>query len=963
MKKNKPYLIGIILVFVFFLLSGYISLRMFRQTSAAQVEEVNAYYLEQDSARVVERLNTKFRDSKTYLQNVSDVFAESSIEDFGEMQRLLDRLAEDAPFDNLYFAYADGNLYRSSGENQNISDREYFKKALEGESGITEVLHSRMSDKEAIMFYAPVTKQGEVCAVIIGVYHVENLKTLLETGFEDESMYSAIIDREGGVIVGSDSQLQQKNMLEELVQDRLITEEDVKDIKKDMSNGDAKVFTYKGSNGEALLIYKPLEVNSWYVVQRLRSVVLKNMREERNRATYFFVLEISVGFIGLFLAVYLLLRRRYNELYVENQRIQAIVDGSESLIFERDEKLKKTFWYGDAHQQFQMENGSGDILELIYPGDREKFENGRNTLQKGNDCNMDIRIRNYSGEYLWCSCQLVAIKTPSGRIVGTLGIIRNVDEQKKREVLLTDERDLLTEGIDLLRDTYFSIKMLNLFTGKCRYLKADEAEKAGVKQSENYEGDLQRVAEELVHPDFRERFLESFSLPVLREAAAKGSLHQTLIYQRKKKGDSDYKWVQTEFISCKNPSEAMIYVRDITEEWVAEEEHKHELQHAYEEVSKANRVKTEFMQHISHDFRTPMNAIIGQNQLAHLELEKGNTEQADYYIKNVHASSEYLMRLLSDMLDMAYFLEGKLQLEDKAFSVEELASSCRRFFEYASGNREVDFQVECEVSGVYEGDYLRIKQMIFNLLENAVKFNKPGGSVFLQIYSEDTGRGKTRFHITVCDTGKGMDEAQKACLFKAFGRGRRIVSETHCGTGMGLAIVKYIIDAMGGEISIESEAGAGTKAELWFELSKAAENETTLEVGDFSKEEKTVLIVDDNLLNLEVANEMVKSEGFQTITAESGAEALKILAETPVGGIDVLLTDISMPEMDGYELTAAVRAQQREDIRNLYVIALSAYGYEECCQKFNECGMDAFLNKPFDVSAFVRLMAEREGEK
>lgn len=385
MKRNKTYLIGIILVFIFFLAFDYISFQTFSKESARQVEEANTYYLEQASGRVAERINGKFRDSRNYLQNVSDVFAASSIEELEEMQRLLEGLAEDAPFDNLYFAYANGNLYCSSGENQNISDREYFQRALEGESGIIEVFQSRMSDKEAIVFYAPVIKEEEVCAVIIGMYHVENLKYLLETGYEDESMYTAIIDRNGSVIVGSDSRLNKKNMLEELLRDKLITEEDAEDIKKDMLEENARVFTYKGSSGEALLICKPLEENSWYVFQRMRSVVLKNMRESRNRTTYFFVLEISCAFIGLFLTIYLLLRRRYNELYVENQRIQAIVDSSESLIFERDEKLKKTFWYGDTYRQFQMENAGSDTLELIYPGDREKFESGREKLQKRNN--------------------------------------------------------------------------------------------------------------------------------------------------------------------------------------------------------------------------------------------------------------------------------------------------------------------------------------------------------------------------------------------------------------------------------------------------------------------------------------------------------------------------------------------------------------------------------------------------
>lgn len=965
MKKNKIYLIGIILLLAFFFTSVIVSFEMFFQRNAARVEETNLYYLEQDTDRLAEQINIQFQDSQAYLQNVSNIFADSSIEELEEMQTLLDRLSEDAPFDNLYFAYPNGDLYRSSGESHNISDRDYFKNALHGQSGITDVISSRMSGKDAIMCYVPVVKKSKICAVIIGVYHVENLKEILETEFMDERVYSAIIDCEGKVITGSSSQMNQKNILEEMYRDGLITDTELNNVKQDMSAGESGRFSYKGTNGTSLIIYKPLDNNSWYVLQNLPSSVVKSMEDAGKRTTYLLVFGLTCSYIALFLSIYLWIQKRHRELYVENQRVRAIVDASESLIFEWDMKLKKTHWYGDAHKQFHMEDGNSDFVKIIYPGDREKFWSQVEELRNGDDGTVDIRLRKYTGEYVWCNCELAAIRTPSGRMIRTLGIIRNVDEQKKKEIVLTDERDLLTEAIDLLRDSYFIIKMLNLSTGKCRYLKADKEERERVRRLEkdprgsDYEYDLGKIAAELVHPDYREEFLNCFFIDVLRREAENGNLHQTLIYQRRNSVSGEYKWMQTEFIACKNHEEVMIYVRDITDERIAEEEHKRELQRAYEETSKANKVKTDFMQYISHDFRTPMNAIMGQNQLAHLELQKGNIKKACYYINGVHVSAEYLMRLLSDILDMAYFQEGRLQLEYKNFPVEMLEASCRTFFEYVSKDKMVELQVESGLKGVYVGDYLRIKQMLFNLLENAVKFNRPGGSVFLRFHLEETDHEKTRFHITMRDTGTGMDDDQKARLFEPFGRGRNIVSDTHSGTGMGLAIVKYIIDAMEGEISVESEVGTGTTVELQFELRKAEDVSEDLKGCSIVREEKTVLIVDDNPLNLEVANEMIKSEGFKTVTAESGAEALKILTETPQGGIDILLTDISMPEMDGYELTVRVRAQQRVDIRNMFVIALSAYGYEECSEKVKECGMDAFLNKPFDVDEFIRLVEEK----
>lgn len=966
MRKSKRYWIFIIVLLIIFAGIVVFSFTVFFQSNARHAEKTNLQYLKQDSQRLTEQINIKLQNSQDYLKNIAAIFADSSIENTDEMQRLLENLAKDAPFDNLYFTYPNGKSYRFSGENSNVSDRSYFQKALEGKDGITEPFVSRMTGKEVIVCYKPVVKEKKVCAVLIGVHFVKSLQELLKSTYMGENVYSAILNQNGQILVGSNTDLNQKNLIEELQKQKINSRTALQDMKQDMEERKSGQISYAGIKDTSVLIYNPLEANSWYIIQNLPSVVLQKMKHSMNLAAIHLALGLALSFCILYLAIYLLIRKRHSELYVENQRVHAIIDSSYSLIFEYDENEQNMTWYGDARGLFDKNNDNMDLQQIIFREDKKTFQKQLKDLRHGaKPYTTDIRLRKQNGKYLWCNCQLVAIRSLSGHIIKILGIIRDIDIHKAKEFALAEERDLLNESINLISDTYYKILMLDLQTEVCKYIKIAPEELACIedyKLKNNKHQDLYNVCldmafDTVIHPEDIAPFKERFSLEALRRELSREHPQQTVVYRRKANESSDYKWAQAECILCEKEHEAMIYVKDITEERIAEEKHKQELKRAFQEVSQANRVKTDFLEYISHDLRTPMNAIIGMNDLTRRAIEEDNSEKAKYYTERVNASSEYLMALLRDIIDVSHFQKEGLKLECEPFSMDTLSEECREFFEYVTKEKQVSFQSDYMVSGCYIGDLMRIRQLMFNLIENAVKFNKPGGSVLIQMHSSPGRDNKEHFQIVVRDTGIGMDRAQLERLFEPFSRGKRITSETYSGTGIGLTIVKSILDAMEGTIHVESTPMVGTTIDVQFDLIKGF---STVQAAEYSSVENraktTVLTVDDNLLNLEIAEALLENEGYHVLTANSGMEALEIYKRSAEGSINVLLTDISMPEMDGYQLSSAVRAAGRSDSETICIIALTAFGYEECRQQVIECGMNAFLNKPFEVSKFNKLI-------
>lgn len=953
MKKDRKYWIIIVSLLAVSVVIILCSFAVFFHNNAERVERTNLYYLEQDSGRLAEQIDVNFRDCQNYLKNISSIFADSSIENLDEMQMLLERMATESPFDNLYFTYPDGTSYRFSGENKNVAEREYFQKALQGEAGITEPFISKMTGRRIIICYQPVEKNGDICAVLLGVLFTDTIEEKLKTIFMNEKVYSAIISEDGNILIGSNDTLNGKNLLEEIQSWEVLGENSIEGMKRNMCERRSGLLTYKGLEDTSMVIYRPLGKNEWYLIQNLPSAVLRNMKGAINTAAVYLAIALSFGFLALFLAFFLWLRKRHGELYVENQRVHAILESSYSLIVEFDELDKKAKWYGDAEKLFMTEKKHMELKQIMPPEDWALFEQQMQDVRNGKEYATELRLKCLNGEFLWCNCHLRTIRSLDGKIISILGVIRNIDEHKKKEIFLMNEKDLLAESIHMLGDTYFKILMVNRNTGKCRLIKTDEPQMPE-KEQELYQ--YIKEVEQLIYPDYLERVLESFNMDMLKKELSPENPRKSFVYLRKQNAVSDYKWAQIDCLLCENGRDVMIYIKNVNEERIKEEKHRQELEKALLEAKEASRVKTSFLEYISHDLRTPMNAVIGMNRLSIKALEEEDVKSARHYAERAASSADYLMELISGILELAHFQRKEMVLKEMPFSWENVVESCREFFDYITKERAVSLEIESSIAGEYIGDFMRIRQVLYNLIENAVKFNKPDGKVMLRITSVPQEKETEQIQIVLSDTGIGIDRHQMDKLFEPFSRGTLITSKVESGTGIGLALTKYLVDAMNGEIHIESELHEGTTVKLLLPMRKVKHSNPKLPVKHKKVEEMTVLVVDDIDINLEIAATLIEGEGCTVMTACSGQKALELFKDSPEGTIDVIVTDISMPEMDGYELAAEIRGLERKDAEKVYIIALSAYNYEESREQIEQCGMNAFLNKPFDLTQFREIV-------
>ena len=408
----------------------------------------------------------------------------------------------------------------------------------------------------------------------------------------------------------------------------------------------------------------------------------------------------------------------------------------------------------------------------------------------------------------------------------------------------------------------------------------------------------------------------------------------------------------------------MLYIQNIVRQ--KHESVEREKIHAVE----SSLAKSRFLFNMSHDIRTPMNAIIGYTNLAQKEEDITRTHE---YIDKIESSSQHLLALINDILEMSRIESGEIELEFSPVDLRSLFDSIHDLFSEQMRQKKLDFRVHTnQVQNQYVWcDRKNLNRVLLNILSNAYKFTPEGGHItatLLEVGSGENGYGS--YEIRVQDSGIGMSREFADKIFTAFERERTSTDSGVEGTGLGMSITKSIVDLMGGTIEVLTSPGSGTTIIIRLKMRIAEEKDVAddqQETEDRAEEVpantafdftgKRVLLVEDNMINMEIAKMILSKSGFTVETAENGKIAVDMVASSEPGYYDVILMDIQMPVMDGYEATREIRALSSPDLANIPILAMTANAFKEDELAALEAGMQAHIAKPVDVKLLMKTLA------
>ena len=552
---------------------------------------------------------------------------------------------------------------------------------------------------------------------------------------------------------------------------------------------------------------------------------------------------------------------------------------------------------------------------------------------------------------------------------GHLGCVR---ENLKSTVLLKkalDEATKRSEIISTIATLYVTIIHANVKERTYELLKGHDLVQKILGQKGKIDDVMERLPTAFAAMEGREKFRKFLNFDTLTER-----LRNT-------------NYVSTEFVSINggwrlsrfivksrdtqgNVVDVLYVVRDITEEKLREIMYQKQLKESMEDAQRANISKTAFLRRMSHDIRTPLNGIVGMIHIA--QKHSNDVAKLQECRQKVLQSTDYLQKLINNVLDISKLESGSLVLEHKSFDMVELLSNNMTVVAMSAYENGVRFEGGVEANMIRHryliGSPVHLSRVLMNLASNAIKYNHFHGTVNVHCEELSDDGNMAVFQFVCSDTGLGMSEEFQKHAFDVFAQEGKQSTTTFSGSGLGLSIVKDIIELMGGMIELESKENVGSTFTVTvpFKIDHLVENNDSQNDSCSQSMElsgKRVLLVEDNAINMEIAHAILEEEHLNITEAKNGKEALEIFQNSKLNEYDVIIMDVMMPVMDGLEATKAIRMLEREDAKKIPIIAMTANAFEEDRKACLDAGMNEHIGKPIDIPLLKRTITKAIGDR
>ncbi len=993
MKKNKA-LQGVVSV-VFLLTAIILLFYWYTNQNREHMVKQNKIYAE-DSARLkAQQIDEELSNARNRITTYA-YFVGQSLDKPKVTAEMLREIEKNTKFDAVMFTDLNGTDYASDGRTADVTIRDFYIDGIRGNNSISVIFDPYFFDETMVCFYAPVYMDGEIIGVLRGAYLAEEyLKNLLTVTYFGEEAKVYLCTPEGQAIASSDGVVYEKNLIDALEESGVIdpdTAAGARDIFE--SGGQGSFVCDSGSKTDNICVMY-LPQNEYVLVQTFPKNVTQRMIEDMN----FVGIQLEILLI-LFFAIYIIVLlvqagKRKKELEKENREMGYIISGVNTLFswFAMVDFETGTYQYlaGTRPEESGIPDrgnyediikywsdsiiGEDAVREFVDFMDRDSVIKA---LFEHNDVRHEYPMIK-DGNAEWEHMNLICLERKDGKASKVLVIRQNITEVKKRELRIQAERSLANR-----KQRQYQIAITsNAFCSFEFNLTRDQIEsditritdghpvslleKAGLgvpcRASECFERWKEFVLEESV-----EEYSAKVNMEYLKERFEQGDREVVVDYWSQ--ASDEQMCIRQTFVMTRDDNTddimVMVILKEITEQVRSQREQTQALQDALMQAQHANNAKTTFLSNMSHDIRTPMNAIIGFTTIAISHIN--NKDQVRDCLQKVLSSSNHLLSLINDILDMSRIESGKVQIKEQECNISELMHNLVNIIQPQVKAKQLELFIDTfEVANEdVIADSLKLNQVFINLLSNAVKYTPAGGTITFRIMQKTTFRhGYGDYVFVIKDNGIGMSPEFVKHIFEPFERESTVTRSGIQGTGLGMAITRNIVEMMNGTIRVESTPGKGSTftVELGLKLQDIEKNAEQLRELDGLR----ALVVDDDFNTCDSVSRMLRQLGLRSEWTTSGREAVYRAKQAHEEGdsYHTYIIDWQMPEISGVETARRIRSVVGNDAP---IIILTAYDWSDIEEEAKASGVTAFCAKPLFLSDLKSVllaannMTEREEE-